>query len=93
LASSWLRRLRVAAPCRRIGSPALDAIAWDKGRGMNISLPRRPAAAGKIALVGLLLALAGCAAAGPVNSSDNDKSGGDKNSGFYGGVTGGGSWP
>jgi len=38
-----------------------------------------------LALVGLLL-IAGCAAGG--NGSDNDKQGG-----FYGGVTGGGSRP
>lgn len=70
----------------------LDAIVWNKGPGLKISLRRRPIAASKIALVGLLLGLASCDA-GSVNNSDNDKNSGAKNGGFYGGVTGGWSHP
>jgi hypothetical protein len=91
--NSWRRRLRVAAPGRWIGSPVLDAIVWNKGPGLKISLRRRPIAASKIALVGLLLGLASCDAAGSVNNSDNEKNSGAKNGGFYGGVTGGWSHP
>ncbi len=42
----------------------------------------------RLVIVGLLLLLAGCTAAGSGNNSDNEK-----NSGFYGGVTGGWSHP
>jgi hypothetical protein len=56
-------------------------------------LRRRPIAASKIALVGLLLGLASCDAAGSVNNSDNEKNRGAKNGKFYGGVTGGWSHP